>query len=307
MSLSRLWAVVPPLDEFMADLRYTPPVEADIMPPEYSHEINHKWFSAKDGYDWTRWTSLNWHLPFTAVAVYCVALVGLSSSLRGATGLNIRRTLLAWNFGLAAFSCVGMVVTVPHLLFGPNSGLAVSGFYTSVCSHPMNYGAGWSGLFVMLFIYSKFIELVDTVWLVLKKRPLTILHVWHHITVLLYCWHSYATRIGTGLWFAAMNYLVHAVMYTYFGVTAHSVEARRSVKPYAVAITLLQLSQMVVGIVVTMAAMLYKADGRKCHVNSSNSVLGLTMYASYFVLFLEFFIRNNCVAKTTTESKDKIE
>jgi elongation of very long chain fatty acids protein 6 len=89
----------------------------------------------------------------------------------------------------------------------------------------------------MLFIYSKFIELVDTVWLALKKRPMTLLHVWHHITVLLYCWHSYATRIGTGLWFAAMNYLVHTVMYTYFGATSISPTFRKAVR--CVMITLL--------------------------------------------------------------------
>ena len=37
--------------------------------------------------------------------------------------------------------------------------------------------------------------------------------------MLLYCWHSYSARIGTGLWFAAMNYSVHAIMYAYFGLT----------------------------------------------------------------------------------------
>lgn len=82
----------------------------------------------------------------------------------------------------------------------------------------------------MLFIYSKFVELVDTLWLAVKRRPLTTLHVWHHISVLLYCWHAYATRIGTGLWFAAMNYLVHSVMYAYFGATAISPQARDFVR-----------------------------------------------------------------------------
>ena len=40
------------------------------------------------------------------------------------------------------------------------------------------------------------------------------LHWFHHVTVLLYCWHAYtATPAATGLWFAAMNYTVHSVMY----------------------------------------------------------------------------------------------
>ncbi len=47
-------------------------------------------------------------------------------------------------------------------------------------------------------------ELVDTVFIVLRKKPLILLHWYHHFTVLLYCWHSYATRSSAGVykWFA---------------------------------------------------------------------------------------------------------
>ena len=41
---------------------------------------------------------------------------------------------------------------------------------------------------------------------------MSIRHRYHHITVLLYSWHSYATRSGAGVWFITMNYSVHAVM-----------------------------------------------------------------------------------------------
>jgi len=42
---------------------------------------------------------------------------------------------------------------------------------------------------------------------------------YHHATVLMFCWHAYSARIGTGLWYAAMNYSVHGIMYAYFGMT----------------------------------------------------------------------------------------
>ena len=61
-------------------------------------------------------------------------------------------------------------------------------------------------LWVALFIYSKFFELIDTVLLLLASRSVILLHWWHHLTVLLYCWHAYSTRPGTGLWYAAMNH-----------------------------------------------------------------------------------------------------
>ena len=95
------------------------------------------------------------------------------------------QVLMGWNFGLALFSLGGAVVLVPQLLFGPRTGVLSVGFYESVCSPPAYYGSGYSGFWMMLFVYSKFFELVDTVFLVLRKAPLTTLHMWHHITVLL--------------------------------------------------------------------------------------------------------------------------
>ena len=64
------------------------------------------------------------------------------------------------------------------------------------------YGQGWVGLWTAAFIYSKLFELFDTLWLLAKKRPVIFLHWYHHLTVLLYCWHSYAARLSSGLWFA---------------------------------------------------------------------------------------------------------
>merc|ERR1711948_27370 len=67
---------------------------------------------------------------------------------------------------------------------------------------------------------------------------------------------------------------------------------RKAVTRYAIYITLLQLVQMLVGMFVTVKAVLYQAAGEECHVNKTNSVLGLSMYASYFVLFFKLFVDN---------------
>merc|ERR1712187_371044 len=55
---------------------------------------------------------------------------------------------------------------------------------------------------------------------------------------------------------------------------------------------LLQLVQMLVGMFVTVKAVLHQAAGDECHVNKTNSVLGLGMYLSYFVLFFKLFVDN---------------
>merc|ERR1719198_900346 len=206
--------------------------------------------------------------------------------------MRLQPVVLAWNFGLSLYSIGGLYYCVPHLLFNERSGLLTAGFYPSVCSHASSYGFGEVGFWVFLFIYSKLAELIDTLWLLLRKSPVILLHWYHHVTVLLYCWHSYSVRIGTGLWFAAMNYTVHSIMYFYFGLTQTGPAGRKFAKNFAMLITSLQLLQMVVGIVVTVASVVYHANGHTCYVSLVNSCLGLIMYSSYFVLFLQLFLNH---------------
>jgi hypothetical protein len=71
----------------------------------------------------------------------------------------------------------------------------------------------------VFFLLSKFWELGDTAFIVLRRRPVTFLHVYHHSTVLLFTYYmSTMTETTTGLLpqFMAINYTIHALMYTYF-------------------------------------------------------------------------------------------
>lgn len=46
------------------------------------------------------------------------------------------------------------------------------------------------------------------------------IHYSHASSVLLYCWHSYVTKSPSGLFFCAMNYGVHSIMYGYYFLMA---------------------------------------------------------------------------------------
>jgi len=173
-------------------------------------------------------------------------------------------------------------------------------------------GEGPTALWTCLFIFSNVPELGDTVFVLLGKRPLLFLHWYHHITVLLFCWFSYAERASVGLSFAAMNYLVHAVMYSYYAVqnkssldlaaakrikdeTAQKKATRKAerikkvLKTVAPVVTVLQISQMAVGIwVMTVAWPLLQSNVVECHTTRHMWFWGSIMYLSYFVLFVLF-------------------
>ena len=63
-------------------------------------------------------------------------------------------------------------------------------------------------------------ELLDTFFIVIHKKKLMFLHWYHHVTVLLYCWHCFSNSPAIGIVFVAMNFGVHALMYGYYFLMA---------------------------------------------------------------------------------------
>jgi hypothetical protein len=84
---------------------------------------------------------------------------------------------------------INPTMKVPYLL----AVLVESSFESSICANPYEtWGQGPTGFAVMVFAFSKIPELIDTVFIVLRKQSLILLHWYHHITVLLFCWRFVA-------------------------------------------------------------------------------------------------------------------
>ena len=73
--------------------------------------------------------------------------------------------------------------------------------------------AAWLGL-------SKLAELGDTLFLVLRKRPLRFIHVYHHCLTLVTSWYLAGQWAQTGRLFSTMNFLIHSIMYSYYAFQA---------------------------------------------------------------------------------------
>uniref|UniRef100_A0A1A7WF25 Elongation of very long chain fatty acids protein 7 n=1 Tax=Iconisemion striatum TaxID=60296 RepID=A0A1A7WF25_9TELE len=74
-----------------------------------------------------------------------------------------------------------------------------------------------------LYYMSKFIEMLDTVFFVLRKKnsQVTFLHVYHHSIMPFTWWFGVRFSAGgMGTFHALLNCFVHVVMYTYYGLTA---------------------------------------------------------------------------------------
>jgi len=228
----------------------------------------------------TLWMASNWKISFTYSAIYLIVIFGGRRYMKDRPRLEIRPVLSAWNFVLAAFSIMGALRTWPELLYT----LFNHGFHHSVCI-PSFYD-GVTGFWAYMFVISKLPELGDTLFIVLRKQQLIFLHWYHHITVFIYVWYSYAGHTAPGRWFMVMNYTVHALMYTYYAFRALQF---RIPKWTMMTITGLQLLQMIVGCGITIFAYKVKTRGEFCNQTWDNVHYCALMYASYFFLFAHFF------------------
>lgn len=250
-----------------------------------------------------RWMQERPYLPITSIVAYCVLCVVGRQIMAKKEAWKWRKYLAVWNFSLSLFSWIGAFRTAPQLYHN----LMTMSLRDNLCINPqITYGSGSSGLWVQLFVLSKFPELVDTFFIVIHKKPLIFLHWYHHITVLAYCWHSYVTISPSGLFFVVMNYSVHAIMYGYYFLMAIRMKPKWL---NAMFITTAQISQMVVGVAVTMFAFYYYNTESQsgCQIQKENNIAAFLMYGSYLFLFLQFFIgRYFQVKATTTSPKKKI-
>ena len=235
-------------------------------------------FNGTRGFEWM---SQHWKISVYASVLYVFMVHAGRRWMQDKTALSLRRPLAMWSTGLAVFSFIGTINT----LFPVVSALWENGLSYTAC-HRILYDSSMMSLWTFLFAFSKIIELGDTLFVVLRKTPLSFLHWYHHLTVMLYCWCLFELKPAPANWFISLNYLVHTIMYTYYAFKASG-----CVIPSYVAqvITVLQLSQFLVGIGITLLAYSNRMAGVKCFLDDKSLYFALGMYGSYFVLFLNFF------------------
>ena len=80
--------------------------------------------------------------------------------------------------------------------------------YILCAASTRTYKRGVQGFYAFLFLHSKWAELGDTLFLILRNRPVSLLHWYHHVSVLAFVWLMVSYEMPSGLIYIAMNYAV---------------------------------------------------------------------------------------------------
>ncbi|KAF7306926.1 Elongation of fatty acids protein [Mycena indigotica] len=144
--------------------------------------------------------------------------------------------------------------------------------------------------------YFKYLELIDTVFLAFKKKPLAFLHVFHHSATALLCYSQLVGKTSISWTVITLNLGVHVIMYYYYYATAGG--AKIWWKKY---LTTMQIIQFVIDLFVVYfgtynhyAATYYQGtlpSIANCEGSETAALFGCGLLTSYLGLFINFYLQ----------------
>lgn len=139
---------------------------------------------------------------------------------------------------------------------------------------------GWA------FFFLKLVEMVDTVFFVLRKkyRQISTLHVVHHAIVPISVWFGFRVEPSSyNYFFPLINSVVHTVMYFYYGLSGLGPHVQKYLwwKKY---LTAFQMTQFVMVFIYIMSLLL-----TNCRVSKFIIYLNIFLAGLFFLMFYDYF------------------
>ncbi|KAJ3320781.1 hypothetical protein HDU76_000225 [Blyttiomyces sp. JEL0837] len=196
---------------------------------------------------------LGWQVPVTTAIVYFFSVSYINSHLTAKLKAEkesgkkpIKSNDSSWfktlvflhNVALCVFSAACFIGMAPKW----TKNMMTRDFQEAYCDRDgrvwnssLNY---WSWLFYL----SKYYEIVDTIIILVKGRPSSLLQSYHHAGAIITMYLSVASE-ATAVWiFVVFNSFIHTVMYLYYALTTLGI--RPPGKQY---LTTMQISQFLIG------------------------------------------------------------
>ncbi|RYP16186.1 hypothetical protein DL767_010215 [Monosporascus sp. MG133] len=223
------------------------------------------------------------------VVIYYAVIFGGREWMRNREPYKLKGLFLIHNFYLTAISAILLALFTEQLL--PT--LVRRGIFYAIC----DADGGWTQPMVVLYYLNyltKYLELLDTVFLFLKKKPLTFLHCYHHGATAVLCYTQLIGNTAVSWVPITLNLTVHVVMYWYYFQSARGVKVW-----WKEWVTRLQIIQFIIDLgFVYFASYTYftsryfpnMPNAGNCAGEEFAAFAGIGVLSSYLVLFILFYI-----------------
>uniref|UniRef100_A0A8R1I6A8 Elongation of very long chain fatty acids protein n=2 Tax=Caenorhabditis japonica TaxID=281687 RepID=A0A8R1I6A8_CAEJA len=213
---------------------------------------------------------------------YLLLVLATLLLMRNRKRFKLQYPLMVWNFALSIFSFYGSYVMLSAMV----KTIRALGLYACACNEfsKMSPAAEhWLFLTVLL----KALEFGNTFFLVLRKKPLSFLHVYHHVLAFLFLAHVYQTTSSLIRCIVIVNLLFNGFMYAYYFIRSMKIKLSIKAKALATSVYFVQLSlYSICFVTIYLANRRYSCDTPKLLLYTASGIC-----FSYFVLFMFFFAK----------------
>ncbi|KAJ4484695.1 fatty acid elongase [Lentinula edodes] len=225
----------------------------------------------------------------TTLASYLAVIFGIQAFKKNRQPQKLNTLFQAHNVILSSGSLLLLALMLEEIL----PIVWKNGLYFGICAPE-----AWTPrmeFYYLVNYYFKYLELLDTVFLAYKKKPLAFLHVFHHSATALLCYSQLGGKTSISWTVITLNLSVHVLMYYYYYATAGG--KRIWWKKY---LTSMQIVQFIIDLFIvyfgTWQHFAFRYQSHLPHVgdcagSETAALFGCGLLTSYLGLFINFYIQ----------------